>query len=641
MKKSSERLISGLLLAAVCIVAANAWLAFHAEDVLAQSEYWVVHTYQAINSVQTVLNAVEDMETGARGYLLTSDPVYLAPYREAKGRVTQELTNFEQTTIDNPRQQAHASQLRQLSKERIAFLEQGIQRQQSGHRDGAMDLVREGAGRSEMSALRATVGSMQQEEYRLLAARQHESANARTEARLTVALASALDILFIVFAVYSLRRERQLREKTRETADNLEKLLYVSDVAMARLSLADLTAEMLLRLKTVAGADAIALYKNIDQEEDVPNPEDAGKVTVLASFGVDLKIGQTVALRPSGPLATARQRDEIVRLTGPEVQELYAPELARGIGTLLILPLTAQGLNIGLIVAGYNEAGDVAPAQEKLLRVAADRMAGAMDRAALLEREQEARQLAEKHATAVLELNAELEERVRKRTAELETTNRELEAFSYSVSHDLRAPLRSVDGLSVALEEDYGELLQGEGRHFLNRIRSGVQRMGQLIDALLQLSRITRAELALENVDLTAMASGAADDLVNANPDRVLHFHIEDGLRCEGDPRLLRIIFENMFANAVKFTARKPEAEIGFGWSAERKAYFIRDNGAGFDQQYAGKLFVAFQRLHGEKDFQGSGIGLATVARVIRRHHGTITAEGVVEQGATFWFTLA
>ena len=164
--------------------------------------------------------------------------------------------------------------------------------------------------------------------------------------------------------------------------------------------------------------------------------------------------------------------------------------------------------------------------------------------------------------------------------------------------------------------------------------------MGQLIDALLQLSRITRAELSIDRVDLSALATDVAAEQEYQNTDRVLHFEIEPGLTTAGDPRLLRVIFENMFGNAVKFTAREQEARIGFGYAPERAAYYIRDNGAGFDQQYVGKLFVAFQRLHGEKDFKGSGIGLATVARVIRRHRGTIDAQGVVGEGATFWFTL-
>jgi light-regulated signal transduction histidine kinase (bacteriophytochrome) len=264
----------------------------------------------------------------------------------------------------------------------------------------------------------------------------------------------------------------------------------------------------------------------------------------------------------------------------------------------------------------------------------------ALDRAKVYEAEREARRLAEQSAAEVRLLNEELEERVQVRTAELAASNRELEAFSYSVSHDLRAPLRSVDGFSLALEEDFAHAMNEEGRDYIRRIRSGVQKMGQLIDALLQLSRITRSELSREQVNISEIAADVARDLRAENPDRNLVFRIEPGLEANADPGLLRVALENLLGNAVKFSAHHPEAMIEFGRSPETGEFFVRDNGAGFDMQYVDKLFHAFQRLHGERDFKGSGIGLATVSRVIQRHQGTIRAEGAVDQGATFWFTL-
>lgn len=254
-----------------------------------------------------------------------------------------------------------------------------------------------------------------------------------------------------------------------------------------------------------------------------------------------------------------------------------------------------------------------------------------------------ARNEAEQHAAEVRALNSSLEERVRERTAELESTNRELEAFSYSVSHDLRAPLRTIDGFSLALAEDYASAVDDTGRDYIARVRAGVQRMGQLIDALLQLSRITRAETVREPVDISALASSVAADLqetavLSGSPALVVH--IEPGLHAEADAKLLRVALENLLGNAAKFSSKKPDPEISFGWDAAEQAFFIRDNGAGFDMHYASKLFNAFNRLHGDKDFKGSGIGLATVARVIRRHGGRIWAHGVVDHGATFWFTL-
>ena len=251
-----------------------------------------------------------------------------------------------------------------------------------------------------------------------------------------------------------------------------------------------------------------------------------------------------------------------------------------------------------------------------------------------------ARAEAEAYAAQVEKLNATLEERVQQRTAELETTNRELEAFSYSVSHDLRAPLRTIDGFSLALEEDYVSAVDAVGRDYIKRVRGAVQRMGELIDALLELSRITRAAITREHFDLSQLARTVAGELQEQNRDREIVFKIQDHMEAEADPKLLRVALENLMGNAVKFSAKVAHAVIEFGWDGEQGAWFIRDNGAGFDMYYAEKLFNAFNRLHGDKDFKGSGIGLATVARVIRRHHGRIWADSIVDRGATFWFTL-
>ncbi len=240
-------------------------------------------------------------------------------------------------------------------------------------------------------------------------------------------------------------------------------------------------------------------------------------------------------------------------------------------------------------------------------------------------------------------LNAELEQRVVQRTRELEVSNQELQAFSYSVSHDLRAPLRTIDGFSLALAEDFEDVLNAEGRDYIARVRGGVQRMGMLIDALLQLSRVTRSEVQRETVQMADLATLVFGELMANEGDRVVSFHAEPGVVAEADPRLMRVAFENLFGNALKFTSRTPEARIEFGQTVKegQTVYFIRDNGAGFDMQYVDRLFTAFQRLHGDRDFKGSGIGLATVSRIIRRHHGSIWAEGVIGAGATFYFTLS
>jgi signal transduction histidine kinase len=226
--------------------------------------------------------------------------------------------------------------------------------------------------------------------------------------------------------------------------------------------------------------------------------------------------------------------------------------------------------------------------------------------------------------------------------AALQAANKELEAFSYSVSHDLRAPLRTIDGFSQALLEDCVDQLDDQGKDNLQRVRAATQRMGELIDDMLNLSRVARKEICVETVDLSAMAQTIAAELRRSQPERRVEFIIADGLVTTGDGGLLKAALENLLGNAWKFTGKRPLAKIEFGIARYdgNTAYFVRDNGAGFDAAYADKLFGAFQRLHGQNEFSGTGIGLATVQRVIHRHGGHVWGEGKIEQGATFYFTL-
>ncbi|MBI5462051.1 MAG: PAS domain S-box protein [Gammaproteobacteria bacterium] len=235
------------------------------------------------------------------------------------------------------------------------------------------------------------------------------------------------------------------------------------------------------------------------------------------------------------------------------------------------------------------------------------------------------------------------EESLRSYATQLEAANRELESFSYSVSHDLRAPLRGIDGFSQALLEDYAGQLDEAGRNYLERVRAGAQHMGHLIDDLLKLARVTRMDICPETVDLSALAQDVAAELQNQNRNHPFELEIAPGLRAQADPRLLRIALENLLSNACKFTGRREDARIAFGYLNDTEgtpAYFVRDNGVGFDMAYAGKLFGAFQRLHDAREFPGTGIGLATVQRVIHKHGGRIWAQAAPEQGATFYFTL-
>lgn len=246
-------------------------------------------------------------------------------------------------------------------------------------------------------------------------------------------------------------------------------------------------------------------------------------------------------------------------------------------------------------------------------------------------------------ASQVLQSQHELERRVKERTAALEAVNHELEAFSYSVSHDLRSPLRAIDGFSMILLQDFSAQLDAEAMDYLRRVRAAAQRMDSLISDLLSLSRLSRQELRGGTVDLSGLARSVAHELRAADSDRAVDIVVADDLVTTGDSQLLRIVLENLLGNAWKFTSRRQAAHIEFG-ALERtngvRVFFVRDDGAGFDQAYAAKLFGAFQRLHSVTEFEGSGIGLATVQRIVHRHAGQVWAEGAVDEGATFYFEL-
>jgi PAS domain S-box-containing protein len=318
-------------------------------------------------------------------------------------------------------------------------------------------------------------------------------------------------------------------------------------------------------------------------------------------------------------------REDMSATTAPSIAARTLQ--VQGVLSCISMPLfTKRGL-VGALSIGWEKPRTITPEETEIVGEVASQIAIAIEQARLLQETQ-------RHA-------AELEQSVRRRTVQLATANKELEAFSYSVSHDLRAPLRGIDGWSLALAEDYGGQLDERAHQYIDRVRAETQRMGLLIDDLLQLSRVSRAEMQFVPVDLSATARVIAAALAEANPTRQIEFVIQPDLCTIGDARLLEIALTNLLSNAAKFTGTRAQARIEFGQENQqnRPVFYVRDNGVGFDMTYAASLFRAFRRLHKTSEFPGTGVGLSTVQRVIHRHSGRVWAEAERDRGATFYFT--
>jgi PAS domain S-box-containing protein len=369
-----------------------------------------------------------------------------------------------------------------------------------------------------------------------------------------------------------------------------------------------------------------------------------GRVRVLASAGVEgaaAEIDDSIRPTPAGPspvaVAIVEGRSDVCGdvTADPRMAPYLEHAKEWGLRSVAAVPIVIDGRHDTMLAIGSAEPGRFDAEEVSLLeRLAAD--VGFGIESAGRER---ARHKAERQLEA---LNADLERRVRERTDALEAANAELEAFSYSVSHDLRAPLRALDGFSFALLEDYGGDLDGDAADYLNRIRLASQRMARLIDDLLMLSRVTRRGMTWGRVDLSAAARSIGAELADDDPGRQIKLVVTPKMVADGDAQLLDVALRNLLGNAWKFTSRTDGArvEVGMEGEGEDRVFFVRDNGAGFDSQYADKLFAPFQRLHGDDEFPGTGIGLATVQRIVRRHGGRVWAEGTTGKGATVSFTL-
>lgn len=571
----------------IVLMLGAAAVAYNFTSQLLNSAAWVSHRQEILKELQEISTRIADFDSSQRGYLITGDEKMLDGWEENKLGLMEDIGDVVRLTKENPSQQRRLERLGQLINERANWQENTIRiRRQEGPAPAAR-LVATGMGIRLAAELKNLLQDMQREEYTLLDQDRLRAETTSTTAFLLMPLGVFLSLTLLSVGLFFLNTgmmerlltERKLQASVREVMD-LQTALDVHAIV------------------SITGPDRIITHVN-------------DKFCRISQFSRGELIGRDHSLINSNyhPESFFRNLWDTI-----EQGKVWTGEIrhrARD-GTLYWVATT--------IVPFLNEQGKI----RQYVSIGAD----------ITERKRAQEEI---HV-----LNRELEERVRRRTAELENANKELEAFSYSVSHDLRAPLRTVDGFSQAVVEDYGALLPEEGLRYLKTIREGAQKMGNLIDDLLTFSRLSRLPLNRQEVSMDRLVSHVVDELRPQLDGRKIEIRTARLHPAMGDPALLKQVWVNLLSNAVKYSRKRENAvvEIGSNDSDGGPVWFVRDNGVGFDMQYAHKLFGVFQRLHRADEYEGTGVGLAIVQRVVHRHGGRVWAEAVEDRGATFYFNL-
>ena len=576
-----RRIVFGYAIVLV-ILAVMVFLAFRNANELFVGNRQLVVSNAFLAELDSTLALLVDAETGQRGYVITGEERFLVSYSIALSTINQHVVRLRGHVTTSSIQQSYLATLEPLLKARLASVQETVDLRRNLGFEIARDRIATGAGKALMDKIRATVAAMKAEEVTVLERRIDAAAAASRSTAIVFTVLSVMVALSLVSSYYFFRRDLHARTRA-----------------------ATLAAAHTAEIRDLYD-HAPCGYHSVDDRGIIVRINE----TELAWLGYsrDEVVGKFTLADLITPASMKLMADNFVLLKDRGWTKNLEFEMRRKDGSTFYSLLSATAIK---------------NADGKFVR----------SRSTMFDITDHKRAEAEIHR-----LNTDL----RRRAVELDAVNHELEAFSYSVSHDLRAPLRSLHGFSTALLEDYADIVDEQGKDYLHRIRNAAQRMAILIDDLLNLSRITRAELNRKTVDLSELARAVVDELVAGQPERTVRVEIQPELTVEADPHLLRAALANLIGNAWKFTAKQPDATIMVGAhdNSDERVFFVRDNGAGFDMTYAHKLFGAFQRLHHVDEFEGTGIGLATVQRIIHRHGGHIWAEGAVDQGATFYFTL-
>jgi PAS domain S-box-containing protein len=671
-----------------------------------ESAVWVAHTLDVRSGLEEAVATLTGAESGVRGYEFSGDSVFLGEFATARRTLPGLLTRLRALTRDNPLQQARLDSLETLTARRIDLLDKVIEAHRRHRFAAAAEVMNTGRVRDLMDQIRGMAARMENDETRLLGERSATLRARANETRLAVLGGMLLALILALAAGVLVRRElvgRQRAEETlraaqvrfREVLASNTAVIYANRVA-AGTFVPSWVSENVTRITGHGTAEALQARWWIDHLHPDDRPRVLAEMATLIEKGHlsteyrfrfkdgtyhwvhdESRLSRDAAGRPlevfgSWVDSTERRRaeaalrdsEERFRLLVGTVRD-YAIYMLDPSGRVMswnqgaeqIKGYTAEEIVGTHFSSFYPPEAIAAGTPERALATAAEH--GRFEEENWRVRKDGSRFWADVVITAVRDDQGKLigfakvtrdlterrrtDELLRRHTAQLEVANAELDAFAYSVSHDLRAPLRSIDGFSQALLEDYTAQLDDAGRDYLQRVRVATQRMATLIDDLLNLSRVTRSEMVIGSVDLSELARELAAELAASDPGRTVDLVIAPGLEARADRGLLRVVLQNLMGNAWKFTGKRDGAriEVGVVSANGERAYFVRDNGAGFDMAFASKLFGAFQRLHRATEFPGTGVGLATVQRIIHRHGGRVWAESVVDRGATFYFTLS
>ncbi len=574
---------AGLISALVLLVLIS-YITYSSNLQFSASSRWVGHTYNVINQLNTVLSELKDAETAQRGYLLTGDASHLELYQQARQQLPQQILTLKSLTQDNPTQFQEMASLEKTTAERLRILQQGIDKANESQLFGPQEvhgLIAQ--GRQSMQQVRQQIQRMTQLEDTLLKSRAEQESRSSQRTRLWIILGNFVAISILLFTFWRVSREVALRKQAQAQAE--KHALEIEDLYN----------------------NAPCAYHSVDQ---------SGVIVRMNSTALEW-LGYT--------------RDEVEgKKRHPE---LMTAESAQYFYSTAFPLFKKQGWLQDIEFDYQRKDGSVFSASLNATTVYDEQGQYLFSRTSfydITERKQNERKI------------SNLNQQLAQKAAELETTNKELESFSYSVSHDLRSPLRAIDGYAHMFEEDYAATLDAEGMRLLGVIRSNSKKMGRLIDDLLAFSRLGRKPVDATAVDMDGLVNAVWAELL-ANMENVRADFIKPQLPpAWGDSVLLRQVLQNLLSNAAKYSSKceQPRIEMTAQVYDNEVIYSIRDNGVGFDMQYYNKLFGVFQRLHRDDEFPGTGVGLAIVERVIGRHGGRVWAESEIGVGSTFNFSL-